>query len=272
MRPYRALFATQFQLMLQYRTAALAGFVTQCWWGGIKVMVLTAFFSAAVVVSAPMSLAQAITYIWLAQGFLVLQPWNADAEVAAAMRTGAIGLERVRPVDLYAWWFTRAASTMVSRAAPRAVLMVLFAGAVLPAIGLAEWGLRPPASWEAFGLFLLSLALAVPLSAAVIQILNVLVVATLNDRGINTMAPAIVILLSGSEIPLPLLPEAWQPFLRLQPFAGLLDTPFRIYSGHLGGLDAVAALGLQVFWIAVFVMVGRWALGRSMRSLEVQGG
>jgi len=42
-RPYLAAFRARFQLMLQYRTAALAGFATQCWWGGIKIMVLAAF-------------------------------------------------------------------------------------------------------------------------------------------------------------------------------------------------------------------------------------
>ena len=44
MRPYRAAFAARFQLMLQYRAAALAGFATQCWWGGLKVMIFAAFY------------------------------------------------------------------------------------------------------------------------------------------------------------------------------------------------------------------------------------
>ena len=42
-RPYLAPFRARFQLMLQYRAAALAGFATQCWWGGIKIMVFAAF-------------------------------------------------------------------------------------------------------------------------------------------------------------------------------------------------------------------------------------
>ncbi len=36
MRPYTALFASRFQQMFQYRGAAVAGFITQCWWGGLK--------------------------------------------------------------------------------------------------------------------------------------------------------------------------------------------------------------------------------------------
>ena len=49
LRPYQAVFRARFQLLLQYRAAALAGFVTQCWWGAIKLMVLAAFYRSAIV-------------------------------------------------------------------------------------------------------------------------------------------------------------------------------------------------------------------------------
>ena len=43
-RAYLAAFRARFQLMLQYRAAALAGFTTQCWWGAIRIMVFAAFY------------------------------------------------------------------------------------------------------------------------------------------------------------------------------------------------------------------------------------
>ena len=58
LRPYRAAFASRFLQMLQYRTAAWAGFATQCWWGGIKVMVLAAFYGSASAAGAQMTLAK----------------------------------------------------------------------------------------------------------------------------------------------------------------------------------------------------------------------
>ena len=39
LRPYRAIFAARFLMMLQYRAAAFAGIVTQFWFGAINVMV-----------------------------------------------------------------------------------------------------------------------------------------------------------------------------------------------------------------------------------------
>ena len=80
LRPYAAVVRARFSVLVQYRAAAIARFVTQCWWGGIKVMVLTAFFAAAS--SAPMTLPQAIDYVWLGQALFTMLPWAGDPDVA----------------------------------------------------------------------------------------------------------------------------------------------------------------------------------------------
>ncbi|RZI63692.1 MAG: ABC transporter permease, partial [Variovorax sp.] len=105
LRPYRAALSSRFLQMLQYRSAAIAGFVTQCWWGGLKVMVLAAFYrSAGGSAGASLSLGDAVTYVWLAQGLLALLPWMGDPEVAQAVRTGSVVYDRLRPVDHYTLW------------------------------------------------------------------------------------------------------------------------------------------------------------------------
>jgi ABC-2 type transport system permease protein len=82
----------------------------------------------------------------------------------------------------------------------------------------------------------------------------------------------LIIVFSGSLVPLPLFPDWSQPFLRNQPFAGLMDTPFRIYSGHLAGRDALFALARQAAWILVLVLIGRALMARVMARLQTQGG
>lgn len=149
LRPYRAAFASRFLVMLQYRAAAWAGFITQCWWGGLKAMVMAAFYGGAAAAAAPLSLAQAITYTWLAQGLFALLPWSADPELAQSVRTGAVAYDRLRPVDAYALWFARSAGWIAARVLPRAALMAAFTGVVLPVAGLEAWALQPrPAGWR----------------------------------------------------------------------------------------------------------------------------
>jgi ABC-2 type transport system permease protein len=271
--PYRAAFASRFLLVMQYRSAAIAGFVTQCWWGGLKVMILATFYGASAgAASAPITLSQAITYTWLSQGLLMLLPWMGDPEVSAAVRTGAVTYDRLRPVDAYAFWFVRAAGWIAARLLPRVALMFLFTGVALPVFGLIEWSWRPPADLVALLGFVSSTLLALLLSSAMMMLINIITLAALTDRGANAISLPLVVALSGSLLPLALFPDWLQTVLLMQPFAGLLDIPLRIYMGNLVGAGAVAGLGLQLFWIIAVIALGRFAMARALRRLEVQGG
>jgi ABC-2 type transport system permease protein len=114
--------------------------------------------------------------------------------------------------------------------------------------------------------------LVVLLSSSIVMLINVCVAATLTDRGLNTLMAPIAILLTGNLIPLPLFPDWARTALFVQPFAGVVDIPFRIYFGQLNGTMALAGIGLQVFWTLVLVGLGRLWLGRVMDRLQVQGG
>jgi ABC-2 type transport system permease protein len=257
--------------MLQYRTAAIAGFITQLWFGIIRILIFAAFYAGGAW-HAPMSLANVVTYTWLGQAFLVFLPWAADPEVAEMVRTGAVAYERLRPVDTYAWWYMRALAYSVARALPRAALMFAFAAALLPLIGLGKWSLAPPPSLAAAGLFVASGVGMVLLSASIVLAINIIIVRTLDDRGPNLLVASFVNLLSGAIVPLAFFPDAARPWLRAQPMAGLVDIPFSIYFGGLAGWSAVGAIALQLGWVVALVGLGRWALGGAMRRLQVQGG
>lgn len=270
-RPYLAAFRARFQLMLQYRAAALAGFATQCWWGGIRIMVFAAFYGANEA-AAPMSLRDAVTYVWLGQALLALLPWLADPEVSQAVRTGGVGYDRLRPLDAYGYWYARTLGWMVARALPRAALMLLAAGIVLPLVGLDAWAWQPPGGVAAALLFTVSLALMIALATAVLMLANIVVTASLNERGVNAVLAPLVIVFSGQLVPLNFFPDSVQTMLHLQPLAGLVDIPFRIYFANLAGAAALESLALQAGWTLALIGLGRFAMERVMRRLEMQGG
>ena len=270
LRPYLAVFRARFQLLLQYRAAALAGFGTQCWWGAIKVMVFAAFLRGEV--PSPMTLRQTIDYIWLGQALLTMLPWAADPELARMVRSGDVAYERLRPLDTYAYWYARAVARRTATPLLRAIPMVVATGVLLPSLGLGQWGLAAPAGLAAAAMFAASIVLVIALASAFSTLLDLLVVATLSERGVNTFVAPLSIVFSGSLIPLPLLPEWLQPVMRYQPFAGLLDFPLRIYSGHLAGRFALAALARQAVWALILVAVGKALTIRVMARLQVQGG
>lgn len=199
-RPYLAVAGARFRLLLQYRAAALAGFITQCWWGAIKIMVVAAFFSGAA--TTPMTMRQTIDYIWLAQAFLRLLPWSVDPEVTRMVRTGDVLYERLRPVDAHTFWYARAAALRTASPLLRAIPMILMTGILFPLIGLSEWALSPPAGMSATLLFAGSMLLVVALAAAISTILDVVTVATLSDRGVNLgLGPIVIVLRRGASFP-----------------------------------------------------------------------
>lgn len=270
-RPYLAAFRARFQLVLQYRAAALAGFATQLWWGAIRILVFAAFYGVNAA-AAPIGLTDVVTYVWLGQALLALQPWLADPKVGQAVRSGGVGYDRLRPLDAYGYWYVRTVGWMLARALPRAVLMVLAAGIVLPLVGLGDWAWRPPSGVTAALLFVPAFILMVMLAAAILMLANIVVAASLNERGVNAVLAPLVIVFSGSLLPLDFYPDAWRPFLHVQPLAGLVDIPFRIYFADLTGNAALRGLALQAGWAVVLIGLGRFAMERMMRRLEMQGG
>ena len=270
-RPYLAAFRARFLLMLQYRAAALAGFATQCWWGAIRIMVFAAFYGSGAA-AAPISLANAITYVWLGQALLAMLPWLADPEIGQAVRTGGVGYDRLRPLDAYGYWYARTLGWMLARALPRAILMLLAAGIVMPLVGLEAWSWQPPSGVTAALLFVPAFVLMAALATAILMLANIIVAASLNERGVNAVLTPLVIVFSGSLLPLDFFPDAARPFLHVQPFAGLVDIPFRIYFADLEGAAALRGLALQAGWTLALVALGRFAMERMMRRLEMQGG
>jgi len=105
--PYRAVVSARYRMLLQYRAAAFAGLVTQCFWGAIRLMIVAAFYAASTQ-TQPMSLPEVVVYIWLGQAFFGMLPWNIDEEFAQKVRDGSVAYDLLRPVDLYAFWYSHA--------------------------------------------------------------------------------------------------------------------------------------------------------------------
>src|SRR6185503_3847440 len=202
---------------------------------------------------APITLSQVITYTWLGQGLLALGAWSSDPDVGLMVRSGAVAHDRLRPVDTYMLWYARATGWMTSRALPRAALMFLLAGIGLPVLGLSRWAWTLPPNLQQAALFIISLTLVVALASAIVMLLNIAVAVTLNDRGVNYMLSPFTIVLSGNLIPLALYPDWMHTLLFVQPFAGVVDIPFRIYSGNLHGQAALAGLLLQAGWTLALI-------------------
>ena len=214
---YVAVISARYRTLLQYRAAAFAGFTTQIFWGGIRIMVLIAFYAVGAD-DQPMSLMQVVAYVWLGQALLGMFPWNVDTEIAEMIRTGAVAYEFVRPLDLYNFWFCRTIALRTATTTLRSIPMIVFAIWLLPLMGYEQWALQFPPDGFALAGFIVSVFLALMLACAITMLMHVVLVWSMNGEGINRILPSLAMILSGNVLPLPLYPDWMQPFLEAHHF------------------------------------------------------
>jgi ABC-2 type transport system permease protein len=269
--PYWAVVSARYRMLLQYRAAAFAGFVTQLFWGAIKLMIFAAFYAVATS-EQPMTLTQVVAYVWLGQALLGLLPWSVDSELQEKMNSGAVAYELLRPLDLYALWYARTVALRCATTTLRMLPMVATVAIVLPLVGLRAWSLPPPAGLASGLWFVASVGATVLLASAITMLMHVALIWTISGRGFNVIMTGLVTFLSGMVVPLPLFPDWLQPFLYWQPFRGLADVPFRIYSGNIPPQAAWLEIVLQLAWALALVKLGYAVLARAQARIVVQGG
>jgi ABC-2 type transport system permease protein len=263
MRPYVAMFSARFRALLQYRAAALAGLTTQVFWGFVNMMIFGAFYASSTA-PQPMTLEQVITYIWLKQALLMVLPWRPDPEVEALVRTGNVAYELARPVDLYWLWFARAIAMRTAPAMLRCLPMI--------ALALAFFDMKLPETLASTAAFFASVVAAVLLAAAFTTLLSISTLLTVDGRGAQALTSSVVNLFSGALVPLPFFPAWFQSIANVLPFRGLMDTPFRVYLGHIPADALWSVLAHQLLWTAALIVLGRIVLASAMRRMVVQGG
>lgn len=267
MKAYATVFRVRILVLLQYRAAALARLGPPLFMGLVQVMFFTAFFAGSRG-EQPMTLAQTITYCWLVQMLVGIQPWSGDPDVLEIIRSGNIAYELCRPIDLYGHWFSRMAARRLVPLLTSSVPLALVARFLVP----ERFRLALPPSVGSGLAFLLALGGVVLMSSALSNLLGIITVWTVSGEGIYYLAPVIFMVLSGAAVPLPFFPAPLQGLLSFLPFRALMDTPAQVYLGLVAPGRAVLLVGSQLLWTAGFVVVGRLLLARALKSVVVQGG
>ena len=267
MRKYLSLFRIRFSTSLQYRAAAIAGIVTQFAWGFMELLAFSAFYRANPA-AFPMEFSQTVSYIWMQQAFLALfMTWFFENEIFAAITSGSIAYELVRPLDLYNRWFYQSAANRLAKAVMRCFPILLVAYIVPDPLRMSL-----PASLPQFLLFICSVVLAFSVVVAFSMLIYTITFYTLSPVGVRLMSAVLADFLAGAIIPLPFFPDGIRQVAELLPFAAMQNMPLRIYCGNIIGIDALKGTGLQIFWLIALVLCGRMMMKRALKKVVVQGG
>jgi ABC-2 type transport system permease protein len=271
MRTYLAYFGARFRALLQYRAAALAGIGTQIFFGIVNIMVLIAFYRVSRE-PQPLSLSQAVSYVWLTQSLLLVVPFRVDREVTHLIESGNVAYELVRPVHLPLVWLARGLADRTAPVILRAIPQLVFSTIVLRLVGWEEIALGAPVSPAAGAFAFVSVLVGALVSSSIALIANATLFWTIAGAGTTMLFSTLIWVLSGVTIPLPLFPDWFQPILHALPFRAMIDVPLQIYLGSIAGAQIARQIAVQAGWAVAMGSLGWYAVSRGMRRVEVQGG
>ena len=266
MRAYLSYFKAELIVGLQYKTAALAGLSTQFFWGILYALVYTAFYEYTSVDS--ISLKQLMCYVWLNQAFFTLIVIMVkDNQILEQIKNGTVAYELCRPYDLYWWWYLKHLAKRYAACVLRFSPVLIFAF-LLP----EPYRLSLPNSNISFILFLVALFLGTLIITALCMIIQSISFFTYQDKGISSIIYTVGGLLSGFDIPLPLLPEFMLKITEYLPFRLIGDLSQRIYSGNINISYGLKSILLQVIWIIILIVIGKTIMNKALSKVSIQGG
>jgi ABC-2 type transport system permease protein len=263
MRLFLHLMRLSFQQQLAYRTAVLAGLVTNFFFALLKAAVLTALYHGQEEVNG-LTLQQSITYIVLAQGLIAFLMIFGSWEVMDTVYNGAIGADLLRPVRLFVYWMARDAGRSIVNFVGRG--LVLMAGFAL------FYPLLLPAGWQSGLMLIPTLLLAWMVSFAWRFLINLAAFWTPDARGFGRIAFTASQLLSGFIMPMRLYPDWFIHLCRLTPFPAMVDTTAQVYLGLVRGPELLQALLVQAAWAVILALLAQIVLAAGVRKLVIQGG
>jgi ABC-2 type transport system permease protein len=264
---YLAVAAGGFRRYATYGTATAAGVFTNTVFGFIVAFTYVALWDERPGLGG-YDQGQALAFVWVSQSLLAagaLIGGGFHEELQERIRSGDVAVDLYRPADLQMWWFAadmgRAAFQLVGRG-----VVPLLAGALAFPLALPV----DPVRWL---LFLLSVGLGLVVGFAVRFLLGLAAFWLMDGAGVNLMATVVSVFFSGMLLPLTVFPGGFGEFVRVLPWAAMLQVPMDVLLGeHAGAGDAARALGFQAGWALVLLGAGRLLQSAATRKVVVQGG
>lgn len=266
LRTYGQLARAGFLRQSTYRLALLAGLVTNIVFGFIRAAILFAAVESAGGTLAGYTRDTISTYVWLSQGLIgaVSIGFSGTSELSERIRSGNVAVDFTRPVDVQGSYLAadlgRAAFTLLPRGVPSVLVGALTVGLALPTQVLP------------YLLGAISVALAITISFMCGYAVNILGFWLVETRGVQSLYSVTSAFLAGLFVPVGLFPDWLSTLALATPFPSILQVPIDILSGQVVGVEALKAVAVQCFWVALTCLVGRMLTRSGRRKLEVQGG
>jgi ABC-2 type transport system permease protein len=263
MRLYFEIARQSFRRATAYRSAYIAGMLTNAFFGALRCFVFMALYGAGGSV-AGFTLREALSYTWVTQSLISIGAgWIDSRDLMQTIRSGDVVTDLMRPWSFYGYWLSRSLGERVFNLLIRASLTYL--------IGVLYFRAYIPAPDEALG-FLAAISLAMLVSFAFSFLINLTAFWLIDNSGVMLIANVVLQFFSGFLLPLAFFPVPLATLARLLPFQAITGLPAQVFLGQIKGTALITTLLLQAFWALALGGLAALVLHVALRKVVIQGG
>lgn len=261
------------QRQITYRIATLSGLATNVFFSLLRASVMVALYTgfaqangldADSMLMRGMSMRQAVDFTGITQAILVYTALFGWWEFMDQVRTGEIGSELLKPMNLYWSWLARDIG--------RALAGLLLRGVPILLIFAFLFGMRMPQSIGHWLTFVMALLLGLWVSFGWRFLLNLFSFWTIEVRGIGRAVFGFALMLSGFLMPLRFYPDWIRAIAWATPFPATITVPVDAFLGVNNAQDMAGYLLIQALWGLGLALACQVVMRRGLRKLVIQGG
>ncbi len=259
---YASLFAMIPKVFMAYQAWFWASLVLNAIYIAIMVFFWRAIYADTTEISG-LAQNQTINYILLAFIFLPLTSIDLVWEFGQNLREGVIIHHLLRPINFQGMNYVQLLGGVVTR-------LILQSPTVIVAI--AVFGLRFPSDAKTWLAFIISAILGFTVMFYFNWFLACFTFYTTEIWGLGVLIDGMNLFLSGSLIPLVMMPVGLRTLVLSVPFAQALAVPVGLLSGITPLHDAPRAWLIQILWIISLWIISSLFFRVAVRKVTVQGG
>ena len=210
------------------------------------------------------TLQQMVTYGVLSMAIINLFFTCPIYYMAHQVRSGAIDLDFLKPMDFHFHMLARSTGKMLFR-----VFVLALPGML---VGYFLFDLQLPINWQSGFLFVVALLLGYLVSFHLDYLLGLLAFVSIETQSIDWATQATSRFFSGQFIPLWLFTGVLGTLANVLPFRATFYIPLSIYTGALTGRDVTQAIRFQLLWLLILLILSRWLWKQIQVRIVSQGG
>lgn len=266
LRLYLAFSKGAIKKQLAYKANIIMGVI------GRLIMVTVTFFLWKAIYSSSdegiikgFSLEEMLVYIMMTFMISIVTMCSISYEIGSEVRDGSIAMNLIKPINFRRMLVFKGLGEFAFS------FICLFLPAVL-GISIYSERMLGNLNISRLILFTLSMFLGFMINLYYSYLFGLLAFKFYGLWGISQIATAIINLISGALIPLTFFPSMIEKIFTLLPFSSIVYTPAMIYLGKIPMAEILKAIVIQGIWVFIFFLFSKFAWGKVVDKLTIQGG